>query len=955
MNYSEWNQALFDFFFNESQRGKTVLLDIDTGDFSAIYTAHLSNNETHEEHEAINSFIVAIISGPPIMDLAKKVAAPVQHGFTNKILAIEKYYYLEHNQGKYKVCALKGVTPLFAYAVAFTYGAKKGAGGYYNGLYNLLGNNFPENDADTRNCIQTTWNRVEQDIANRGDELGMFFNKKDSPGTRKYVEKVLSQFIVPRTEYRRLPSLFWDLGLHRDDAGNPRVKAMLLANEAIVRKYIPVASAKLNGRNGDELLVLDIINKALINYEGKAEFEEATLKNITIQKKIEKLKLAFEKHPATGKVQFNYYFRLLTPVDETLVLGGKEVWIDFNGWSSAIERPGGKTFSDPFLLVDQQAGFKAVFQPTKDYFLFGAGISQGLPNEVYIEAGHPERSGTQYFLAKDAKLSNFKEWLEENEAQKQDNLPIGGWSLYRLEGYKRGLPGYQDLQLPATVTATISGGLRAKANGTFIAGFPFSVHLEGFSGREQLLVDGFPPVDFNPFVNGFVVDFLQNIGTYQLVISEIANSQTVGIVNDGKIIIAGFDGLIGNDYEASLQTGQGDQFNEKPRNDKFLAFIANVKDFKRPPLQFTIWADQEIQVVDDLLHAPAVQLLHYLAYRGEQGKQSFDASLSAFYANNQLATSNYIDFKNYTLYNLVDSCRVMINRGERGQARSIVPLAPFLCRLGNANSAFFNATKTKEQVFSGELFFLGGCYQGKHIELLAVLSEQPAYRDVVTIKIFAEQDSYALIPPSLFLYINGNTNFIAKAAEIIGNRDVVNYFDVLPHIPSVASLLAAAVENPGENAGFHDPTRCALFDTTTLAYQPYTLLQLPPNALVKYKIRDYYSLVNLHFNGNVATVNEQWGKFMLFHLTGLNILFFDANKNVLVVRLKARLPQPIPAYLYLCTGRLPYNAAFTTVNNVLEVSATGSYYAVYQGLVHSLAENLAKQLGQQLNLTTIII
>ena len=969
MQYTEWNLSLFNFFFTTHNGNKLILLDIDVQDLKDLYE-DFNGGVDSDQNEVLSSFITAIKSGPLIFDKSRKTELK-SSSITSKITDVINLHYHKEKQKSYGNHRLVGndhTPPIIAYAVAFILAAKNSSEKkYYQSLllfFKLKAESLGKED-QVRIAIDCIWSHLENDPTLKGGDLGFFFNKKDSPGNRRYVDKILSHFIIPRIELIRLPQLFWKLELTKDDAGKKNIVQVIRSRENELKRLTPQLLSMLKSTNGDELLAEEILNKVLLSFDGITLSEEENIEGLAVKNHICRLKLAFIEDSGSGLVDFFYFFQSAIHADPIHELGGNDIEFNSNNWSSKICRNDNKPFFEPFVLANKTMGFKATFNSIqRKLFLFINGMSQGLSYRVNIEVSHVEHTGIQYLLFPKEMFFELSSWIEGNNGKEiSENLKYKDWLLYEFDGISFDGP-FEPLHFQTNKKVYITGGLKGKGQYAYVVGFPFQIKLDGAIGNELLEIEGYPLIRYNVPTQSFIIDQVLNVGSYILnIISPKAGTSdsfkfaTVQIVDVSEF----------SSSMANLSAQSIDQFGAEADFQRYRNLVNNNINSADYPPQFEIWTEQEIDSFADPYSVLAQTFISYLAYRGEMGKQLFDENFKAFYekitlldeVNSSKQFTGFSKFKNSTLRMLKESCRVDIEYGQNHSVKKIVPIAPFMCLQINASSLNLGLNSMSAKTFMGDLYFLGGCWRIEDIQLILKEALSDKFREFVTVKVISEFGLTALNIPAVYIYIRRACRFVEHLTGLFNFMRIFNYHELYPLLPSIVDFIKNTFDNPGLHSSFHDQKRCLFFNRSNLKFKALQDAALESISLTLYPINEYQKVCIIRENERSAEVDLYWGRYIYLSLIGHDkgYLFYDPVTNTLAIRSELSLPWPAGKILFLSTGRLPMAMKMSHCDGLLKPALNGDTFAVYQGLFFKVAEKIFNQLGLIItkeNYTTII-
>lgn len=952
MNYLDWNAHLFKHFFNTSKHGQTVLLNIDIHDLFKTYVDGCGL-ELESSEVAIASFVSALGAGPAIYHYKSK-AENKYPSICSKIYDVVKYFYQEKNRGNYRVHVRNSEPPLFAYAVGLVYSLEISKDrGLYVAVRRLFGKLCKPvgSDGEIRDCISEIWNSIEFFLNQEQGELGYFFNRKDSPPTRKYVDKIYSQFILPRTELIRMPTVFWELELSKEDAYRTDLLEVFLSRENELRKWVPNTLCLLKTKDGDAELVVEVLNRLLASFDGWSPVTQ--VENVSVERNLARLRLALSRNSYTGNFDFSYYFQAVGFTNGSFKLGEQDVLLNEENWSSKLTRTDSRRFDFPFSLQDKIHGLKVFFKPELiNIYILGSGMSKGLSSKISLQLGCIERAGLQYLLLHMKVFEDLSEWIGRNEGI-EECFPMEEWKLFRFDGFVFEGP-YDSLRFSSTKRASFKGGLKAKGRHTYVFGFPLSVRLEGAKGDEILCIDSYEQIPFNNELSGFALDFIDSCGEYHIEIF----SPSDGVIELGAFGKFSFVDL-NECHGSNLISLKPDELNYYQQKKEFIGYqqlVRNGLAQKAYPPQLLAWTSQETFLENDLYAELAQQLLSYLAYKGEMSKKLFDENLLAFY--NRLCIGNKVDevfvegysrFRKNTLKSLVEGCRIETTFKNESQISQIIAVKPFLCRLVNASSLHIGLNNTSVP-FSGEFYFLGGCTSTNILQQVLSISRGD-YEDSVTIKCISERSNTSLNPMSVFIFISRPCDFISRIVAELRILPPIDSYILFPVVEGIEARLENAFTSPGLHHNFHDIERCEVFNLENVSFERLGGESLTEISLSRYMINPYKQLTILRSASHSAQVAPGWGKYLLLYLRGMSdgFIIYDPDSNTLAMRSSLGIPHPLDKIFFIATGRLGRTMRMRLDDNHLYPDNYGAFYTIYTGILLATARTIIERLGQNLD------
>ncbi len=253
------------------------------------------------------------------------------------------------------------------------------------------------------------------------------------------------------------------------------------------------------------------------------------------------------------------------------------------------------------------------------------------------------------------------------------------------------------------------------------------------------------------------------------------------------------------------------------------------------------------------------------------------------------------------------------------------------------------------QPFTGKLFYIGGSYNESIIYQINKLSFLPEYKRNVELKVYSERSENSLIPPSIFIHLKEDCDFIDK----IINREEIEVsmaYELFPTISRVETIIEELKQNPGKHHSFHSGERCKIFSTIELRFVVYQESEPVLPSLSMYTINSYQYLVVVRIGELEAVVNLRWGRFIYLYLTNctVGIFHFDVSKNILAVPASLLLPPEVERIFYLSTGRLPMLIRMLKTNSKLHKDTKGKkLFIVSRNFKKRLLKIYTSCLGQK--------
>jgi hypothetical protein len=709
--------------------------------------------------------------------------------------------------------------------------------------------------------------------------------------------------------------------------------------------------------------VIAILRQLYSIWDGGFEVEGDLVKSFHQSRK---LRLCFSINNITGFADFCFRFKEDIFCNSEITFNQEKITIHPNHWSSPIEI---NNNLENRIFQDNSIGLKVVFRPLeKKVFVFTNGRQEGLHSSIYIEADQIQHSGSQFLLLHSDLYPNLRDWLKSNgtndrtEELLNEYFINNGFFLFSSDGFSQSFKGIDKLNLPANKTLHFSFGLKGNSFGKWISGFPVIGTLIGARGKEKLFLKGKDIYEFELIDSKyFKISNDVKSGSYQI---EIVNDdESTDVPNGGQIEFTKLAFPLLTDNALSVYALNDENDIEEIQNyNSAQNVLNNVKGNYPTPPQFHIWNKENIKVeeLETHLRAP-VTFMEYLSYKGEMSKAEIGKSAATIFENYCVHEEHQVDvnkLNSYTINALRESCRVETLLNKEGLVSKVIPVKPFIFRLGNFQNFSISKQNTGMQPFIGALYALGGVYSFDLVrQLYAICKDKGAL-----LNIYHEASSNALIPASIFIYSKKSEDAVASILDFLGQSKAYPYFNF---IQPTATLLEKQ-ENycQSKQLDLHIETRYQRFNSFSMKFEKNVAnTERCYPSLSLYEINPWEKYYILRFIKNDLkyniSVDPRWGKYILLYLYSINNLFyFDVDKNMLAIPSLLRLPVEFERNLFIFTGRIPANSWLIESDSELTYSQgfskKGRSYLIYKGILKNTAERIANKLGQKINLKSII-
>lgn len=493
LSYSEWNDLLASYYFNEKMAGREVILFVNSALIESLGKPHDAD---------FNDFIRKLKNGPIYLSQRYK-----------------DIYQIAYNTYKYGKKYKSPYPPYISYLILFactpTVDGNFDDKAYYPRLAKLLGEEERYPKAHTGD-MKYLWDDLEKwskDV--KGEELGRF--TKRIRGGNVHIGIPLSQTIISEKERANLPLFFSRADLDPGDLPSDvtlKTKLKEHGTQYFQRRTLGLFDSSRSGNKYLSEALIDFVLEELENWDGKL--------SSTIVERHEETVTRAERHSEFTKV----YFRVCLTKDFTRYLCSLRIktkdeypdnGLEFKvkgieknficsetnqpGWSRRLEEKVNEhTVTADALQFDWETGFELRDEDSKwlakmrpsDVRVFLPGRFEGL-NEEWVESQHLEY-GCKFLVAcNDSCRNEIIEWGQKNtesfEEKKTGGLPAH-WSVFFGKDAYNSCNKYEVLSLPQKVRLRVKGGVHVGRGNQYLNFAQPHLVLEGAQGNESLTVDG---------------------------------------------------------------------------------------------------------------------------------------------------------------------------------------------------------------------------------------------------------------------------------------------------------------------------------------------------------------------------------------------------------------------------------------------------------------------------------
>lgn len=957
ISYLNWNNLLGDFFFSPDYGGKIITLVISQDDILAIArNSSFSEINVKEDLEIVNDFKEAWRSGHPGIsgNIIEKINQEDIRGKSFYKIGREHY-----NCGEVCVKYPPALMHLAGVNVAILEGKDASRYQRIRDYFHIRETIFPMMSE------HLNWNAAWDNLVwwsniFKNGHLGYLPSKSLSSEKFEYIGKPYTFILLSRNQLRNFYKYFFDQDLEpQTSISNHQLLAAFknVKGNDNISKLLATATTST-----DQELIFAILRQLYFAWDGEYQIEVEN-QRITTVFQSRKLRLCFQIDQS-GSVVFSFRFKEEIYHGTEILIGKQAVTISNNHWSSPLPLDG---VPSQRVLVDESIGLKLIFKPSEDMvFVFVNGRAEGLHSEIYIESDYIHQAASQYLLVNRLVKENLDSWLSANggldETEDLSLTDQKNWHLLHFKnGIKSNFPSLSKLKLPSNRSLEFQDGLKGNERGEWIAGFALTATLAGAQGTEVLVLDGTGYYEFE-LNGGFFFEIGTDVlpGSYQL---KILNApEFVFLPNGGQITLSALEQPHPSDTKlVSIDPCPEEGGPETTNYNQGLALTSSGRFDYPPPPQFNIWHDEELDLEAlPVTQRAAIVIMEYLSSKGDISKVSFDNGLSAIQKSISNSHAPDIDFhklSSYTINGLKEGSRVTIQTGEGNSVSRLSPVRPWLFRLGNLQNFRVEGINSGMQPFKGSLYVLAGAYTLNLLEALRKICKN----NNAIFKIYREGSDLAIIPPSVFVYVESDYTAITEISALLDQRTILPYFRYL----SSHFTLQGKLEDFKKQREWdlHMPSRYQVFDVKkfTFTKKPELKATIFPS-LSLYEISPWqkYHVLRFEEDGTAykGEIDPRWGKYILMNKLQLgNLCYFDDRKNILFIPASLRLPTEIERNLFYLTGRMPSVVKLFSDADQLIISTDrrgARSYLMYKGILKKTAEILTGNLGQTILLKSLI-
>lgn len=938
MNYLGWNDALATFFFNPEKAGIHVYLYIDKKSIVAIGRESMPGLS---DYEIWRDFLAAVREGFP------------GSGSSSNLLDKAIYCFRRWNINRNSEFEFPSY---IAYLVLFIYPLSLYPGEFFANSYHPQASKFiRENDLPPLpyNSPDKNWNQIWKDleywsIIEQNTDLGIFEIDEFKNQNWVYVGKPLSQCLLPTFALNRIPHVFESEGLVPEmDLGESVFRDFLLRKgHGFLRINPNVVKLLRDKENEMGNAIVRVVKRVYDNWEGVtdiSEDESAVKKGWTVCRLFMCLQLDLVQN-LEARVSFRLKTRLEYPedlkFDESF-----ECMPQSGGWSKPLKF---KYFVH-FEKTDQYNKWKARF-PAKDIRLFVPGHLHQLNN--WVETDCLNSFSDLVVIVRSELAESVQSWATDSDVLGFGKFELtgipDGFVLFKFRQPKFGHPDIPLLQFREERKIKLAGGLKA-GHSTYYREFMPSVEVVNGTGSERIILkyknsdERFPLKKSSDEPPAWSLpEKIESHRDFVLEFEDLTNGRS----NRGYRIV---DFLL-------PQTEIGQEI--LPRRDKFgyiytepgsdeqgFAFGSQVAgiNYKRQlpysPFFRPITLSNDSYSQSEPEEAGRNTLLYFLSARVVASVKDFYEAFEYIYQDrfppekieehprlsllkrnslNMLDFLGYLDYEYSTGKIVVNPPQLILRPAISGRSALLI----------GARSPGIIAGISKE------------CQQ------LGLILETRKQHD---------SNDMLLLPDTVIIHARNGTSCYDLENRLVRLAEICNIEFHLDQFPQFAlfelsGCLAEYESTLTEIEYFED------FDWSRKVFNPnlpWFERSLKDNidpecSLVEYRLNEYRYKHILWRKGRAYRIDKNWGRFLILQKFGKRVIFNDKEKNLIAIPASTPLPRLMAEGLILMSGSAPVHAQ-------LKLGEFDAWFNIYDNVIHNLAYNGFKKLGQEIVETKITI
>lgn len=933
MKYLEWNNLIAGYLFNSQNAGRDVHIYITKTDLiNAGRTKMVENSDL----EIWQDFIAKIKTGIPGSsqhpDIISKAVFAYEQSKRPGIRVIEG---IELSFPPYLAYLTFIVLPLIE--VQGDYNANN----YYDRLEQFLkDNNINQNLRNKLKEIEPLWADLVGWVNDRNNgELGYFALKRFIHQNWVYVGKVFSQCVLPPRSLKKIPEAFLEAGMLPGSVYSLNEFKRLLLDYGNAILMLPASIIEIIKKSENNELgqsIIDTIKREYEKWTGESHSRIQSAGVEIIKKNYTPCRLYLQIDPKANSHSIRFSYRMYSTNDfpSDLKFGDIENIYENRGWSKTLNLE----FRESFELKDDLNKWVAKF-PAKDIRLFiNAGYLQ-FSSSYWLEVDTLSRNGWMYLLCNNKYRDTVSLWAQESCQEFTDlsdfeNMPAG-YSLFKIFNPGKSHSTLTILTVHTHKSIQLTGGLRVNFR-TFLSDYLPDVHLSNAIGNEvlyiqykhsqekgllkkkelydiwELPVDILLNHDFcikieNEVLSGFEL-------TYKVI---SANDTAVKLDNTqlpkrdpfGKIMQGDADRYCvgSNTIGASLKRQLAYSHLFKSVNeDRHAGIITPAYNHHAGNTLLSFLTLKQNSTTEDFYRVFETLHMHHFKNRLQ--------NTSINYSKIKKASLNFFDYLGYLDYDY-ESKSIVVNPPQLIYIPSTKGRKCLL--IGGRDAAFVNK------------FIELACKFDLQVEITPQFAENEILLlpDAITVKSFYTPEDRL-----------GEKKLSGFAAElnIAFSTDNLIQLNLQDFSASIEEYLQNMLQKDVKLLEEYDWGR-KVFNVENLLYE-----WAPDNtvdkkyALLEYKLNEYTFYNRMWIDGQLYSVDKNWGKYLALKNSGKQIILYDEQKLKVAIPLELPLPRLLAEALMLLSGLAP---SFRTIE--------GRSYRLYENIPSIFIQNLFNRLSQK--------
>ncbi|MES2429358.1 MAG: hypothetical protein V4556_00395 [Bacteroidota bacterium] len=933
MNYFDWNNLLFSYFFKPENAGKNVLFYLTKYD---LIRYSRQNFTGLSDDEIWKNFITAIKYGEQKVDSNKIPFSPITK---------PQQLYFKWNK--------VDVPPFIAYLILYiiplteTYDEHFNASNYYGKVniffkkYQIL-NQHTEENIGTGNFqnISHLWNALEEwSVMAMNCDLGIFELKKFGNQNWIHVGKPFSQCVLPPSAINKLPELFYEAGMIPDSAYSKEELRKVLIRYGLTILWLKESVIDLIRKSETNELgqsIIEIVKREYKKWTGEAHQDDEITERITRNYTVAPLFLQFKVNENDGQIFFSYRTYSSNDYPEDLKFGQYENLYETNGWSKTLNID----FKEPIEIKDDFNKWVARF-PQREVRLFVSAGTFQLSSGYWIETEVLSKTDPMFLLCKTEKKQSIIDWgnsFRKGNFREEDfeGLPKN-YSLFKILNPAASHPDIPLLTLFTEKRIELTGGLKVNFR-TFINDFLPDVEISNSNGSEKvylqykhteekiflirkqlntnrwtLPVDTLLNHDF--YIKVEEESFSGNEIAYNLVSSKEAADKVDGIQLPKRDSLGRHINCESTEQHCLGSNIQNPMKESKRLYCPYANLFTSTNEDACDEIASPVFFNHEGNMLASFLAMKGVLTTEefYRAFEYYFSKQSSRNNIGANFnlTRTKKSAINFYDYIGYLDYDY--------------ETKKIVVNPPQFIFIPSAKGRKVLLIGGRDLSFIASLIKIAA-QNNLQVEIKKQFSSNKSLLlpDVITIKSFGiGKEGY------------GEKNLIAMAKEL--NIKFSN-----DYFPQVAfQEFSASIEDYAQSIELTDENDYGwarrIFNPETLEYERSEVLYFDKSfSLIEYKLNEYTFYHKLWKEGKCFKVDRNWGKYVALQHFNKNVILFDNKRKRVAIPWQTPLPRLLSESIMLLSGFAP---------DYMEIE--GKYYRVYENIPGIFTENLFRKLGQK--------